>query len=611
MLTNDVDKGKVFFKRISVLFGVELFLILMLVLRLYYLQVVESHKYKMMADENRMSMRLIAPQRGIIVDRFGHPLALNVQNFRALLISEQAGKYLDSTLNDFSKIIPLSEGELERIKKEIKRKRSFMPVTVKENISWEDMARIQMNLPDLPGIIIDEGLSRYYPYQSVTHAVGYVGPVNDADIASDEDPLLDLPGFRVGKMGIEEYFEKELRGVAGSRRVEVNAVGRVIREISRVESKMGEKITLTIDLRLQEYISRLFKRDVGAAVVMDVKTGEVLAMVSEPTFDANLFNLGLSKDDWEAIRNSPFAPMTNKAISGVYPPGSTFKMVVALAALESKAVTKDDIIHCKGFIDFKGHRVNCWKRGGHGDVNMFKAIKESCDTYFYEVALKTGIDKISEMAFKFGLGEKTGITLTNEKEGIIPTREWKIVNEGRSWQTGDTINVGIGQGSVLSTPLQLALMTARIANYGIPISPTIIKKEGSEENEKLKPIEVSQSNLQLIRDAMVAVVNDHNGGTAFTSRLSIPNIKMAGKTGTSQVRRIKDRRLKLHEITYKERDHALFVAYAPINNPKYTVAVIVEHGGGGSSSAAPIAKAIMEKTISLDPTNPNQTSILQ
>ncbi len=601
------DRGKLFGKRVLILFLLEMLFVLLLIGRLYFLQVIEADKYAALADENRLSNRLLVPKRGVITDRFGHVLASNIQNFRVLLVREQIVGDLDTVLSNFSKLIPLSPLEIDRIHKDAKRNRAFIPIQIKENLSWDDMAKVQMNLPDLPGIIVDEGFSRHYPYPSVTHVVGYVGPVVDGDMENDKDLLLETPGFRIGKMGIEAFYEKELRGVAGSRKVETNAVGRIIREISRIPSQNGEKIELSIDLRLQEYISKLFSRHVGAAVVMNVRNGEIVAMVSEPSFDANLFNFGLSKDDWDTIRKNPFSPMTNKAISGLYSPGSTFKMMVALAALEANVVSKDETVDCKGYVRYKGHTIYCWKRSGHGPMNVYDAIKHSCDSYFYEVAVRAGIDRISDMAFQFGLGSQTGITLPNEKSGLIPTKEWKLINSDDGWQTGDTINAGIGQGSVLVTPLQLAVMTARIANRGIKVEPTIIK--GGNKNKTWKRVrKLSLSNLSLIKDAMTAVVNE-KGGTALTAKLILDNIKMAGKTGTSQVKHLV-KRVKTEQLPYKERDHALFVGYAPTENPKYAVAVIVEHGGSGSGVAAPLAKNIMEKTLELDPSNMKQTSVI-
>jgi len=604
---SSLDRGKLFKKRVLVLFFVEMFFVLLIIGRLYFLQVIEADKYTALADENRLSSRLLVPKRGIITDRFGHVLASNVQNFRAMLIREQATDDLDTILANFSQLVPLSPSEIDKIRKDAKRNRAFVPIQIKENLSWDDMAKIQVNLPDLPGIIIDEGFSRSYPYASVTHIVGYVGPVVDGDTANDKDLLLDMPGFRIGKTGIEAFYEKELRGVAGTRKVETNAIGRIVREISRVPGQDGKKIELSIDLRLQEYISKLFSHHVGAAVVMDVKSGEVVAMVSEPSFDPNLFNFGLSKDDWDTIRKNPFAPMTNKAISGLYSPGSTFKMIVALSALEAKVVSKEETVDCKGYVNYKGHTIYCWKRSGHGPMDVYDAIKHSCDSYFYEVAVRAGIDRISDMAFQFGLGSLTGITLPNEKPGLIPTKEWKLVNGDSQWQTGDTINTGIGQGSVLVTPLQLAVMTSRIANRGLKVEPTIIK--GGNKNKTWKRIQrLSSSNLSLIREAMTAVVNE-KGGSAFNAKLILDGIKMAGKTGTSQVKHL-IKRVKTEQLPYKERDHALFVGYAPTSNPKYAVAVVVEHGGSGSGVAAPLVKNIMEKTLELDPSNMKQTSVI-
>lgn len=410
MITRDGDKGKMLTRRAAMLAGGELFLSSILLGRMYYLQVLESDRYKTLAEENRISTRLLAPPRGLIFDRFGQPMAQNNQNFRVLVISEQTEGNLNATLDALNKILPLTDGEIQRIRKDVRRSRDFTPVTIRENLTWEQMAAIQLNAPDLPGIIIDEGLSRFYPFkEAAAHAVGYVGAVSEEEIASG-NPLLKLPGFRVGKSGIELEYNTELCGKEGAQRVEVNAVGRVIREIERDEGIPGTTLPLTIDMRLQKIAYEKMKNESGAAVLLDIYTGEVLALVSTPSFDPNKFNRGLSGEEWEEISTNERNPLLNKALGGLYSPGSTFKMVVALAALEAGVIRPDTKIFCGGHIMMGSHRFHCWKAGGHGNVDLKEALMHSCDIYFYEVARRTGIDKISAMAKRFGFGMRRVLT---------------------------------------------------------------------------------------------------------------------------------------------------------------------------------------------------------
>ncbi len=606
MITRDGDKGKMLTRRAAMLAGGELFLSSILLGRMYYLQVLESDRYKTLAEENRISTRLLAPPRGLIFDRFGQPMAQNNQNFRVLVISEQTEGNLNATLDALNKILPLTDGEIQRIRKDVRRSRDFTPVTIRENLTWEQMAAIQLNAPDLPGIIIDEGLSRFYPFkESAAHAVGYVGAVSEEEIASG-NPLLKLPGFRVGKSGIELEYNTELCGKEGAQRVEVNAVGRVIREIERDEGIPGTTLPLTIDMRLQKIAYEKMKNESGAAVLLDIYTGEVLALVSTPSFDPNKFNRGLSGEEWEEISTNERNPLLNKALGGLYSPGSTFKMVVALAALEAGVIRPDTKIFCGGHIMMGSHRFHCWKAGGHGNVDLKEALMHSCDIYFYEVARRTGIDKISAMAKRFGFGMPTGINLPGEKSGLMPTRRWKELILGEQWLQGDTYNTGIGQGYVLTTPIQLAVMAAILANDGYKIKPTILVPENRDTSVcPGENLNLSKTHLQLMREGMFNVVNAAKG-TAKTARVNVDGKLIAGKTGTTQVKRIsmKEREEGLRsqdELPWEDRNHALFVSFGPTDNPRYALAVVIEHGGGGSSTAAPIARAIMEAALKLDP----------
>ncbi len=605
-MNRDNDKGKVLIRRSLIMALMKFLLLLVIIARLYYLQVYQADKYKTLADENRISTRLLVPPRGIIYDRNGMVVASNQQNFQALIVAEQAPN-VQETLDAFKKLMPLSEAEEEKIKKDLKRNRSFVPIKIKDNLTWEEVSRIQLNAPDLPGIVIDEGLTRYYPYgASMAHFLGYVSSVSDKDVK--DDPLLEVPGFKIGKSGIEKFFEKDLRGESGNLKQEVNAYGRIMKEIERVDGTPGKDVNLTIDARLQQKAFELFGEESGAAVLLDVHTGEILAFVSAPSFDPNMMTQGLSQEDWNALLKNERNPLTNKAISGQYSPGSTFKMVVAMAALESGIIKPETRSFCAGKMSLGNHVFHCWKKQGHGHLNVVEALQHSCDIFFYETAQKVGIEKIAEMARRFGLGAKMNIGLENEKAGLIPDKEWKLRRFGEPWQQGESLISGIGQGYILTTPLQLATMTARLVNGGYAVMPTFTKLSDADKG-KIKKIDVSQANLELMKEGMYAVVNKP-GGTAFMSQFNYQGERMGGKTGTTQVRRItmKERRegiKKEEELPWRLRNHALFVGYAPHDNPKYAVAVLVEHGGGGSSVAAPLAGKILKEAVMLDPTKEN------
>lgn len=602
-MNRDNDKGKVLIRRSLIMAMMKFVLLLVVISRLYYLQVYQADRYKTLADENRISTRLLIPPRGIIYDRNGEMIANNRQNFQALMVAEQTPN-VQETLDAFKKIMPLSEVEEDKIKKELKRKRSFVPIKIKDNLTWEEVSKIQLNAPDLPGVVIDEGLSRYYPYgDSMSHILGYVSSVSEKDIK--DDPLLEVPGFKIGKSGIEKYFEKDLRGEGGNLKLEVNAYGRIMKEIEKIDGISGKSIELTIDARLQKKTFELFGEESGAAVLLDVHTGEILAFVSAPSFDPNAMTRGLKTEEWKALLNNERNPLSDKAISGEYSPGSTFKMIVAMAGLESGIVKPETRSFCSGKMFLGSHAFHCWRKEGHGYLSVVEALQHSCDIYFYETAQKLGIEKIAEMARRFGLGSKINIGLENEKAGLIPDKEWKLRRFGESWQQGENLISGIGQGYVLTTPLQLVTMMARLVNGGYEVKPTFTKVS-EKDKINIKKINVSQSNLDLIKEGMYAVVNKP-GGTAWRSQFDYNGQRMGGKTGTTQVRRIsmKERQtgiLKESELPWKLRNHALFVGYAPHDNPKYAVVVLVEHGGGGSSVAAPMASKILKEAIMLDPT---------
>jgi penicillin-binding protein 2 len=602
-MLRDNDRHKLFNRRTAMLAGGQAVLLSVLAGRLYYLQVVESERYRTLADENRINLRLLPPPRGRIVDRFGVAIADNQQNYRVLLIPEDT-RDADLTLSALGQIIPISQGERRRILRDVKRNRSFVPVTVRENLSWKSAARIEVNAPDLPGIMIDVGQSRSYPHgENLAHALGYVAAVSPGELTGD--PLLELPGFRVGKAGLEKIHDLALRGKGGASHVEVNAFGRVIRELQRRDGEPGSEVQLSIDMGLQRMVGERLGEESASAVVIDVHSGEVLAMASTPAFDPNAFNKGLNTAEWQALIGNSRAPLTNKAIAGQYAPGSTFKMAVLLAALEKGVMSPDSQVFCPGFMELGNARFHCWKKHGHGLVNAKSAITQSCDVYFYEAARRTGIERIAAMAKRLGLGARLGIDLPGEKAGLVPTPKWKRGAMEASWQKGETVITGIGQGYLLVTPLQLVVMTARLVNGGMALTPRLTRAVARHpsaevvEDDPFESLNIPPHHLALIRSAMSDVMNSPYG-TARRSKIEKPEWAMGGKTGTVQVRRItKAERevgvIKNKDLPWKYRDHALFVGFAPVDNPRYAVSVVVEHGGGGSSVAAPIARDILEE----------------
>jgi penicillin-binding protein 2 len=526
-----------------------------------------------------------------------------------LLVSEQTGD-VEATLQALSQIINIGPHERQRILREVRRKRSFVPVTVRDDLEWDDVARIEVNAPDLPGLMIDVGQGRHYPFgREAAHVLGYVAAVSEAEQGSG-DPLLQLPGFRVGKSGVEKVYDLALRGRGGTSQVEVNAVGRVIRELEREEGQPGAELFLTIDLELQRMAAARVAGESAAVVVLDVRTGDVLALVSSPSFDPNAFNRGLTGAEWRDLTTDPRGPLINKVIAGQYAPGSTFKIAVTLAALERGTITPATRVFCPGQMELGDAKFHCWKKGGHGSLDLYGALKHSCDVYFYEVARRTGIDRIAAMARRLGLGERMDIDLPGERAGLMPSREWKLATIGQPWQVGETIITGIGQGYILVTPLQLAVMTARVANGGVAVVPRLTRdalagREGAAQDEPFPSLGLTPAYVQLVRDAMNAVCNEP-GGTAFGSRIREAGLEMAGKTGTVQVRRIskaeREQGVKKNEdLPWEERDHALFVGFAPVASPRYAVAVVVEHGGGGSKVAAPIARDVLLECQRRDP----------
>ena len=610
-MRGETGRANLFTRRAVIVGGAQALLTAGLAGRLYQLQVVDSERYTVLAEENRINMQLLPPARGRIFDRFGQVLAENRLNYRLIVVPE-AALDLNRALDEIAALVPIEDHDRERVLREARRKPQFVPITVRENLTWDEVSQIEVNAPDLPGVMIDVGSRRLYGFGPDTvHIVGYVGAVNESDLERTDDPLLTLPDFRIGKNGAEKVLETSLRGEAGSRQVEVNAYGRVIRELNRQAGRPGDDHMLTIDLGLQQYVAARFGEESGSAVVLDVHSGEILALASMPSYDPNLFTSGISQRQWRELISHPRFPLSNKSIAGQYSPGSTFKMIVALAALESGELSPHHSFYCDGSLKLGKRRFRCWRRYGHGHVSMVKGLMESCDVYFYEVAKRVGIDRIAAMSERFGFGRKSNIELPGEKPGLVPTREWKLAMIGEPWQGGETLVIGIGQGYLLTTPLQLAVMVARLANGGIAVEPRILAeviRDGQalpQEPETFPTMGLSPSHLDIVRKGMLNVVNDPKG-TAYRARIEEPALAMAGKTGSVQVRRISEREhrtgvVKNEDRPWEERDHALFVAYAPTERPRYGVAVVVEHGGSGGSVAAPIARDILREVQRRDP----------
>ncbi|KGM48119.1 penicillin-binding protein 2 [Pseudooceanicola atlanticus] len=598
--TKDTARGaRKISRRALIVGGLQAGFMGVLALRMRYMQVEEADKFRLLAEENRVNIRLIPPARGEIFDRNGQPIAVNQPSYRITLTREDAGD-VDEVIARLSHLIELDEEELNRAMTELRRTSPFFPVTIADKVSWSDVTQIAVNAPALPGVTPEVGLTRTYPMGSdFAHVIGYVGPVSDYDLEKIEAPdqLLFIPRFQIGKVGLESKLEDELRGKAGARRVEVNHVGREMRELDRREGIQGQNLQLTIDHELQNYVQARLDGESAAAVVMDVHNGDLLAIASAPTFDPNLFVRGISVSDYKALTENKYRPLAAKSVQGIYPPGSTFKMVVALAGLDEGIIGPEDTYYCPGHLEVSGRRFHCWKRAGHGHMNVESSLRESCDVFYYELALELGIEKISAMARKMGLGERFDIPMSAVASGLTPTKEWKRRARDAEWVIGDTVNSAIGQGFVLASPLQLAVMTARIAS-GRAVSPRLIKTiEGIEQTSgDGESLGLNENHLRQVRKAMFAVSNNRRG-TAYGSRIIAEGMRMAGKTGTSQVRNITaaERAAGVRsnaDLPWERRDHALFVDFAPYDDPRIAVAVIIEHGGGGSSAAAPVARDI-------------------
>ena len=570
----------------------------LLALRMRHMQVDQADQFRLLAEENRINIRLIPPARGEIFDRNGVAIAANEPAYRITVVREDAGD-VEAVLAELGRLVHLDPEELERARTEMKRSAPFLPVTVADRVSWDDISRVAVNAPTLPGVTPEVGLSRSYPLgHDMAHVVGYVGPVSERDLARYEDPppLLRIPRFQIGKVGVETKLEEALRGEAGAKRVEVNAVGRVMRELDRREGTKGATVQLTIDSDLQNYTQARLGQESASVVVLDLEHGDVLTAASAPSYDPNKFVRGISVPDYALLRDNDHRPLASKTVQDAYPPGSTFKMVTALAALDAGIITPEETVWCPGHLEVSGRRFHCWKRVGHGHMNLEQSLRESCDVYYYDLAVKVGIENIAKMARRLGLGEVHDLPMSAVTGGLIPDKQWKRVNRGAEWLIGDSVNASIGQGFVLASTMQLAVMTARLAT-GRAVEPRLINRvDGVEQPSRAgESLGLNENHLRQIRRAMFAVSNNRRG-TAYRYRSVADEALIAGKTGTSQVRNItaaeRARGVTRNEdLPWERRDHGLFVNFAPANAPRIAVATVVQHGGG-SGAAAPIARDV-------------------
>ena len=557
--------------------------------RLYNIQIFNSSKYKTLSKKNQIDLEIIFPIRGKIFDRNNNLIARNEKVFDLYLIPEKTNS-INNTLNSLSKFIKIDFSKRRKIIELSSKVKKFQKIKIFENLSWKELERIESNKYNLQGIFISEDYLRVYPYKEIfSHLIGYISKPNQKELSL---PFISkMPNLDIGKQGLEKSFNPILVGKAGQREIEVNSSGRVIREISKVESVQGEEIHLSLDLRIQEYVVNLLNTyRAGSVNVINIKTGEILCMASTPSYDPNKIIEKPNTLYWESLLSNNLSPLTNRSIQGLYAPGSTFKMIVAIAALKHGIINTNSTHTCSGKIEYGDRLYHCWKTKGHGSMDIVEAIKQSCDVFFYEISKELGIDKIAAVAKDFGLSHTFEISLQNQKKGIIPTKKWKKNKMGESWYAGETLIAGIGQGFVLTNPLQLAVMTSIIASDGKNIKPTLIKNQ----NNKFEKSNKYLNEIKIIKKALFKVVNESRG-TAYSSRLE--DIKFAGKTGTSQVKRItlserESDDFRKKEQEWKNRDHALFVGYMPHDDPKYAISVIIEHGGSGASTAAPIAKQI-------------------
>ena len=602
--SDNVQKLNSINRRMFIIGSFKFFIMVGIVSRLFFLQVKENKKYLTLSDKNRIREWKLAPVRGEFHDYFGNVIAGNFEAYQLHIIPEQVDdfRYVIYRIKD---LLELSDAEFNKVLKKKKEIKPWETLIVSDNLSWQKFSKINNHLYDLNGVKPVISISRNYPFkENFTHLIGYVSQANQNDIDTNESIKKNfVPGLKVGKIGLEKTFEKSLIGTNDVERYEVNAYGRRISQLEFQKGEKGKTIRLTIDTEVQKLANELLKDKAGSICVMDIYTGAIIAMHSGPSFDPNLFVFGISQDEWQLIRNDPMKPLVNKTLQGNYSPGSIIKPIVALSALENGIMNTNFTVKCTGKTEMYGQTYHCWKKKGHGFVSLRNAMKQSCDTYFYEIARKLGVDRLSETAKKFGLGEKVfGELFEIEKKGLVPNTQWKKNALGKGWLLGETIITGIGQGYIQTTPIQLCLMTAQIANGGYKIYPHIVVNNDvkAQPSDKYMPLYENSNNIKIVKDAMFGSTNEVMG-TSYRSRIDDPKYQFAGKTGTAQVKKITEREreldLKTFEIPYEERDHALYVAFGPYINPRYAVSILIEHGGSGSKAAAPIAKKLFKLII--------------
>ena len=620
---NTVIKSKLIGRRMFLITAAQAVVMVGLVGRLISLQINQFTKYKSLSDKNRFREWKLAPERGIIKDFFDKEIASNEPLYQVHLVPENV-KNLNKLFVRLKAILNITDKRVSYLKRLIKKQKPWEPVVVSDNLNWSEFSRINLFLHELNGVEPIVSVARTYPDNSSAHILGYVSQISAKDLKTKKY-LKDLtvPGMTVGKTGLERKLDEKIIGKVGFQRYEVNAFGKRIKQIQINEGQAGKSFKTTLDYEIQKYANELLQDKAAAICVMDVYNGDIVSLVSAPTFQPNAFVHGLDRDYWNSLIKDGKKPLTNKAMSGLYPPGSTIKTLVALSALENKIIKPSDTFRCKGKIELHGEKFHCWEKKGHGIVNLRKGIQRSCDVYFYEVARKLGVDRLSKTAKKFGLGKQVLSDFTEERAGVVPNTKWKKKYIGQNWYIGETLHSGIGQGYFQSTPIQLCLMTAQIANGGYKIKPRIIFDKNNNDlrdyikhkNEKpneplptdlliknftLKPLFEKKENINIVKDAMFSSSNEP-GGTSYRHRFEDPNFTFAGKTGSSQIKRFteaqREAEVKQTDLKYKDRDHALFVAFAPYKDPKYAISVVVEHGGSGGSAAAPIAKKIIKKVL--------------